>query len=116
MNTKLDLSVPAASPQPARTPRLLGFLLLVVLALQVALLVGGQRLRPPQPTGSSDLPAEPSRALALKLEKQGLNEAAATAMMSAYPALIKRPLFDLGEKRVIGFRDQEKEIIKKEYK
>ncbi|NQV19865.1 MAG: Spx/MgsR family RNA polymerase-binding regulatory protein [Rhodospirillales bacterium] len=49
-------------------------------------------------------------------QTKGVNEAAATAMMSAYPALIKRPLFDLGEKRVIGFRDQEKEIIKKEYK
>lgn len=79
MNTKLDLSVPAASPQPVRTPRLLGFLLLVVLALQVALLVGGPRLHPPQPTGNSDLPAEPSRNLALKLEKQGLNVAAAEA-------------------------------------
>lgn len=48
-------------------------------------------------------------------QTKDVNEAAATAMMAAYPALIKRPVFDLGDKRVCGFRDQEKEIIKKEY-
>jgi len=79
MNSNLDLSVPAAKPQPSRTPRLLGFLLLVVVALQVTLLVVGPRQHSAQPAGTSDLPAEPSRNLALKLEKQGLNEAAAQA-------------------------------------
>lgn len=48
-------------------------------------------------------------------QTKDVNEASATALMAAYPALIKRPVFDLGEKRVIGFRDQEKEIIKTEY-
>ncbi len=44
-----------------------------------------------------------------------VNEASATALMAAHPALIKRPMFDLGDKRVIGFRDQEKELIKANY-
>jgi arsenate reductase len=48
-------------------------------------------------------------------QTKDINEAAATALMAAFPALIKRPVFDLGEMRVIGFRDQEKELIRANY-
>jgi len=48
-------------------------------------------------------------------QTKDVNEASATALMATLPALIKRPVFDLGEKRVIGFRDQEKELIKANY-
>jgi Spx/MgsR family transcriptional regulator len=44
-----------------------------------------------------------------------VNEASATGLMAAHPELIKRPVFDLGNTRVCGFRDQEKEIIRREY-
>ena len=38
MSTKLDLSVPATNPPRSQTSRLVGILLILVLALQAALL------------------------------------------------------------------------------
>lgn len=37
-------------------------------------------------------------------EKQGLDAERAIALMLASPAMIKRPLLDLGERRVAGFK------------
>ncbi|MCX8134598.1 MAG: ArsC family reductase [Roseococcus sp.] len=37
-------------------------------------------------------------------ERAGLDEARALALMLAQPALIKRPVLDLGARRVLGFR------------
>lgn len=36
-------------------------------------------------------------------DKQGLNEDKAVALMLAQPSMIKRPLLDLGGKRLLGF-------------
>jgi peptidyl-prolyl cis-trans isomerase C len=52
----------------------------IVLGLQgVSLLLATRNQGTTVATGAADLPAEPSRELALKLEKQGLNQAAAGA-------------------------------------
>lgn len=37
-------------------------------------------------------------------EKAGLNERKAIALMLAQPSMIKRPMLDLGRRRVIGFK------------
>jgi arsenate reductase len=37
-------------------------------------------------------------------DKEGLNEKKALALMLAQPSMIKRPVLDLGRKRVVGFR------------
>lgn len=39
-------------------------------------------------------------------ERTGLDEARALALMLAQPTLIKRPVLDLGERRVLGFRPE----------
>jgi arsenate reductase len=36
-------------------------------------------------------------------EKQDLDEARAVALMLAQPSLVKRPVLDLGDRRVVGF-------------
>jgi arsenate reductase (glutaredoxin) len=36
-------------------------------------------------------------------EKQGLDEARALALMLAQPSMIKRPVLDLGPRRIVGF-------------
>jgi arsenate reductase (glutaredoxin) len=36
-------------------------------------------------------------------DKHGLNEGKAVALMLAQPSMIKRPLLDLGDKRLLGF-------------
>tara|TARA_R110002167_G_scaffold109748_2_gene279832 strand:+ start:1817 stop:2173 length:357 start_codon:yes stop_codon:yes gene_type:complete len=36
-------------------------------------------------------------------EREGLDEAGAAALLAAHPALMKRPLFDLGDRRLLGF-------------
>ncbi|MDX5375549.1 MAG: ArsC family reductase [Gammaproteobacteria bacterium] len=38
--------------------------------------------------------------------RESIDEAAAIALMLEHPALIKRPVLDLGERRVVGFSDQ----------
>jgi arsenate reductase len=37
-------------------------------------------------------------------DKEGLNEKKALALMLAQPSMIKRPVLDLGKKRVVGFK------------
>ncbi|MGJ4889522.1 ArsC family reductase [Bradyrhizobium sp. HKCCYLR20261] len=37
-------------------------------------------------------------------EKEGLTESKAIALMLAQPSMIKRPVLDLGTKRVVGFK------------
>ncbi len=43
--------------------------------------------------------------------KQGIGEAAAVALMAAYPALIKRPVFEAGEYVHVGFKDDVKAAL-----
>ena len=38
--------------------------------------------------------------------RESIDEASAIALMLENPALIKRPVLDLGERRVVGFSDQ----------
>ena len=42
-----------------------------------------------------------------------LDEAAAIALMLEHPALIKRPLFDLGTQRRVGFTAKDQDDLKK---
>jgi arsenate reductase (glutaredoxin) len=46
-------------------------------------------------------------------QKEGMNEKKALALMVAQPSMIKRPVLDLGGKRVVGFKP---EIYAKEVK
>ena len=45
-------------------------------------------------------------------EKDSIDESRAAALMLARPALIKRPVFDLGGTFVVGFADKEKERLR----
>jgi arsenate reductase len=40
-------------------------------------------------------------------DKEGLDEAKAIALMLAQPSMIKRPVLDLGNRRLIGFGEDE---------
>jgi parvulin-like peptidyl-prolyl isomerase len=80
MSPNLDLSVPPPTPPVPRTSRVLVFLLLLVLVAQVfAFVLGPRGGTAPSAGARADLKTEPTRQLALKLEKQGLNQAAAKA-------------------------------------
>jgi len=37
-------------------------------------------------------------------DKQGINAAKAVALMRANPSMIKRPVLDLGDRRIVGFK------------
>ncbi len=39
-----------------------------------------------------------------ELEKAGVDEASAVALMAQHPALIKRPVFEVGGKVLVGFK------------
>jgi arsenate reductase len=39
-------------------------------------------------------------------DKQGIDAAKAIALMLANPAMIKRPVLDLGDRRMVGFRPE----------
>lgn len=39
-------------------------------------------------------------------EKQGIDEDKAIALMLAQPSMIKRPVVDLGDRRVVGFKPE----------
>ena len=41
-----------------------------------------------------------------EVDKEGLNEKKALALMLAQPSMIKRPVLDLGGKRVVGFKPE----------
>lgn len=43
--------------------------------------------------------------------KQGIDEAAAIAVMAAHPALIKRPVFEVGDAVLVGFKDDVKAAL-----
>ena len=40
-------------------------------------------------------------------DKEGLDESKAIALMLDQPSMIKRPVLDLGDRRLIGFREEE---------
>ncbi|MFD1612668.1 ArsC family reductase [Sphingomonas tabacisoli] len=40
-------------------------------------------------------------------DKQGLDEDKAVALMLAQPSMIKRPVLDLGDRRLVGFKEAE---------
>lgn len=44
-------------------------------------------------------------------EKADIDEVKATALMAEHPALIKRPVFEIAEKVVIGFKDEQKTAL-----
>ena len=46
-------------------------------------------------------------------DREGLNEKKALALMAEQPSMIKRPVLDLGKKRLVGFKP---EIYAKEVK
>ncbi|MDU6141652.1 ArsC/Spx/MgsR family protein, partial [Bradyrhizobium sp.] len=39
-------------------------------------------------------------------DKEGLTEAKAIALMLAQPSMIKRPVLDLGGRRIVGFKPE----------
>lgn len=39
-------------------------------------------------------------------DRQGLDEARAMALMLAQPSMIRRPVLDLGDRRLVGFRPE----------
>ena len=45
-------------------------------------------------------------------EREGLDAARAHALILAHPAVMKRPVFDLGDRRLVGFKDAEKKALK----
>jgi len=49
-------------------------------------------------------------------ETEGLNEAKAIALMATYPAMIKRPLFDLGDERRVGFSKNDQAALAEKLK
>lgn len=44
-------------------------------------------------------------------DKDGLDPSKAAALILAHPALMKRPVFDLGDRRLVGFKDPEKTVL-----
>lgn len=49
-------------------------------------------------------------------EREDLDEAKAAALMAAYPAMIKRPLFDLGDERRVGFSKSDQAVLAEKLK
>lgn len=45
-------------------------------------------------------------------DREDVDESKAVALMAAHPALIKRPVFDIGGKVTVGFGDQSKDALK----
>lgn len=45
-------------------------------------------------------------------EREGLDAARAKALILVNPAVMKRPVFDLGSRRLVGFKDAEKEVLR----
>ena len=50
-----------------------------------------------------------------KREKENVDRIQATELMTAYPTLIKRPVFEVGSKLLIGFTKSEKESLVRNY-
>lgn len=49
-------------------------------------------------------------------EREDLDEAKAIALMASYPAMIKRPLFDLGDERRVGFSKSDQAALAEKLK
>jgi Spx/MgsR family transcriptional regulator len=49
-------------------------------------------------------------------EREDLDESKAVALMTAYPAMIKRPLFDLGDERRVGFSKSDQAALAEKLK
>lgn len=45
-------------------------------------------------------------------EKTGLDAARARDLILAHPAVMKRPVFDLGTRRLVGFKDEQKTALR----
>ena len=45
-------------------------------------------------------------------EREGLDAARAHALILAHPAVMKRPVFDLGERRLVGFKGAEQAALR----
>ena len=45
-------------------------------------------------------------------EKEGLDETGAVDLMLAHPTLIKRPVFEMGPRVLIGFSVQERDVLR----
>lgn len=45
-------------------------------------------------------------------DRAGLDAAKAKALILAHPALMKRPVFDLGKRRLVGFKDDQKRALR----
>lgn len=46
-----------------------------------------------------------------ELDREGLDEARAAALMHAHPVLIKRPVFETGGKVIVGFTEEVKAAL-----
>ncbi len=46
-------------------------------------------------------------------DKEGVDEAKAAALMLAHPALIKRPVFNIGKNVIVGFKDEQRQKLLK---
>ena len=44
-------------------------------------------------------------------EKADLNNEKILSLMVEYPALIKRPVFKIGNKLIIGYKEEQKEVL-----
>ena len=44
-------------------------------------------------------------------DKDGVDEAKATKLMLAHPALIKRPVFEMDGSYLVGFKDEQKAVL-----
>ena len=44
-------------------------------------------------------------------DKDAIDGAKAAALMAAYPALIKRPVFEAAGRVIVGFKDEQKKLL-----
>lgn len=44
-------------------------------------------------------------------EKDSVDETSAAALMAAHPALIKRPVFELDGRVIVGFKDEQRDLL-----
>ena len=44
-------------------------------------------------------------------EKDSANETTAAALMAAHPALIKRPVFEIDGRVIVGFKDEQRRLL-----
>ncbi|MGV6818221.1 MAG: ArsC family reductase [Thiotrichales bacterium] len=44
-------------------------------------------------------------------QREGIDEKRAIALMVEHPAMIKRPVLDLGDRRIVGFKEAQNETL-----